>query len=37
MFQTLTFGMKYFQKVATDADLYLDDLAIDVKRIGCIN
>jgi len=36
-FQTLTFGMKYFQKVATDADLYLDDLAIDVKRINCID
>jgi len=36
-FQTLTFGMKYFQKVATDADLFLDDLAIDVKRVGCID
>jgi len=36
-FQTLTFGMKYFQHVATDADLYLDDLAIDTKRIDCIN
>jgi hypothetical protein len=35
-FSKLTFGMKYFQKVAADADLFLDDIAVDTKRVNCL-